>query len=292
MTRLRSTAMMLGGLSFVLAACQPSTAARTKEPVVPNTAGHGVTPIAYAAHGGSASTEATLHIEPSGDGRMFLGSTMSLPTAGDLDAVGTFAGKVDARRLKRVTELLRTLPDLAAPAPPVPGSVVRSLSFSGAGGPVELMIPGYAEAPLDEVERLLQEVMVALVSTPASTIRVQVDVADDGPGLVLSSAGASPARVRLVDGDGRVTARGTVVVLGADGSMYGTSSLDPATVTTAAPAGVLDLAPGDRLRFPVAPPDEVPKGRVLLSGGLELDLEHDGTFRRISAQALQVPFGR
>ena len=248
--------------------------------------------IAYAAHGGMPRTEATLHIDAAGNGRMFLGSAMSLPPAGDLDRVGSFEGTVDARALQRLVRLVTTLPDdLPEGGPPSPGSVIRSLAVTVDGRPREVTIPGYAPPPLDEVERRLQEAMVALIASPVQAVSAKLEVeADGGLTLVLSSVGSGAATLRFAADDGRVTAGGTLVVLSATGEMHGTTSLDPAIVSRVVPTGTTRLAPGAVLRFLFTKPADVPKGRATVSGGIEVDLESGGQFRRVTVQAAPVSY--
>ena len=78
---------------------------------------------------------------------MFLGSSMSLPPAGELDTVGVFEGKVDGRLAGRLNGLVAEVPaDLAAGEAAMPGSVIRNLVVTEDGRDHwRATIPGYAD---------------------------------------------------------------------------------------------------------------------------------------------------
>jgi hypothetical protein len=162
----------------------------------------------------------------------------------------------------------------------------------------ELTIPGVAPPPVDELERILQQAMTKLLAHPAEAVSVGLDVKDDGPTLVLSSVGTRPVTVRLIDDDGRVTLRGSVVLMSEQGEMYGSEVLSPDAVSALMREGVLTagrapLAPGASVRIGLPKPGGAPAtGPLVLAGGLDLEMESAGVLRPVSVQAKTVPLRR
>ena len=227
--------------------------------------------IAYAASGGTSRTDARLTVNEQGVGRMFLGSSMSLPPAGELDTVGVFEGKVDGRLAARLNKLLAPVPaDLAAGEAAIPGSVIRNLVVTEDGREHwQATIPGYAEPPLDEIETTLQKVMTKLAAQPAAAVRLTID--PDGA-FVLTGAGTRPVELA-----GLGALRGTVVLMDGAGGVLGTTAVAPLESSSAT------LAPGEELRVPVTRPQPGRGGQ--LSGGLEFQLVVDGRPRAVTLQA-------
>ncbi|WP_163506454.1 hypothetical protein [Fodinicola acaciae] len=222
--------------------------------------------IRYAASGGSQRTDVRLAIEPGGTGRLFVGSSMSLPTAGPLDTLGTFEGALDSGVLSRLRSLLAGGAPVVPAEPAIPGSVVRHLATAG----WEVMIPGYAPAPLDEVESLLQQAIATLLEHPAEAVRLWID--RDGA-FVLTAAGDRPVELGSL-----ATLRGTYVVRDADGAVLAATPV----VAPSDTSGRL-LGPGESLRLPAA---EAASGG--LSGGVELDAVIGGRSCRLLLQAAPI----
>jgi hypothetical protein len=229
--------------------------------------------LAYAASGGTSRTDARLTIDESGDARMYLGSTMSLPPAGDLDTVGMFEGPVDARLRSRLTSLLADLPDRlpAGETVAVPGSVVRNLVVTGDSDLLcDVAIPGYASPPLDEIETVLQKIMAKLLGHPAEAVRLTIEA---GGAFVLAGVGTRSVDLAEMD-----ALRGTLVHRDRRGAVLGTQRVTPPEGSTRS------LAPGEELRIPISPP----AGTGSFSGGLEFGMVIDGQLRRIRLQAKPV----
>jgi hypothetical protein len=256
--------------------------------------------VVYAASGGTSRTDASLFVDEAGGERMFLGSTMSLPPTGDLDRVGAFEGTMPARLRKRLAAAVAALPtEIPDGGPAAPGSVVRFLTVTVDGRSRDFTIPGVAPAPLDAVEKVLQEAMVELVSSPAETVSAAVDTSDAaGLTAVLTSSGTRAVTVRLATENGQAVLRGSVLLLSKSGESYGAAAVPPDTATSlvssgAVSKGAASLAPGASLRIPIPTPatDDVP-ANVLVLATLEFEVEHDGRIRPVSVQAPPMALAR
>lgn len=214
--------------------------------------------VSYAASGGGARTDAALRIDADATAWMFLGSPMSLPPAGELATVGSFAGRPTARRLRELAGRLAALGSPEPPVPAPPGSVVRFLRVAAAGqDEQEWAVPGYPSAPVAAVEQALQRIMVDLVRSPAAALRLEAG--PDGAYRLLA-AGAEPVQIPRPG-----SLRGTLVARDSQGAVLATAPIAPP-----AAADVLVLAPGESLTLTADRPATV--GAADWSGGVELDI--------------------
>lgn len=222
--------------------------------------------IRYAASGGGTRTDVRLTVERDGIGRLLVGSSMSLPSAGPLHTLGAFEGSLDKAVLSQVRSLIAGDPPTLPAEPPMPGSVVRHLAAAG----WEVAIPGYAPAPLDEVEALLQQAITSLLEHPVEAVQLSID--RDGA-FVLTAVGTRPVELGSL-----ATMRGTCVVRDARGAV-----LQAAPIPPPADGSGHVLGPGESLRIPV----DVPAAGTL-SGGVEIDAVIGGRPCRLLLQAAPV----
>ena len=153
----------------------------------------------YTAAGGRPYVQTALHISPTGQAELYLGSSWSLPP-GDLDTVGFFGGEVPAETWHNLQAYLTAENMLAhqgtGPATS-PDMASRHLTLRQGGQQQTITIADTSQVPaLARLEGLLIAIMTDLTIKPVRAAQVTLDLSANGrarePQMTITNVGTQP----------------------------------------------------------------------------------------------------
>jgi hypothetical protein len=268
--------------------------------------------IHYSVSGGEPFVDASLHIDPSGQAEMYLGSSWSLPP-GEPERVGFFNGSISADDYTKLASILAqenifTQPGAETTASP--GAAVRFLSVTREGKQHKISMAGKAPNPaLAELEKHLLDISAGLVDKPERAIQAALEVTGSGTELqakvTFTNVGHRSMHVLLYDPSvkGQLMAATLAfeeaVILSPDltawqphaianiPAEYLSSLFEAGDLQT----GILQLAAGERIQFAL-PEVTQPAGdkALYLSGTFTFWLPGEGSQRRrVTVQTTRLP---